>query len=71
MQQNDQSKHHRPTHARVQAHWWSRLIALALVTASIILGSLVPTAQAQPTPSTILVTDSEGATSGRGRLFLS
>jgi hypothetical protein len=60
---------HQQTNERAQAHRWTRLVALTLVTASVILGSLRPAAQAQLTPGTILVIDQQGGTGNLGALF--
>src|SRR5262245_36034369 len=60
---------YRQTNASAQAHRWPRRVALALVTASIILGSRPPAAQTQLAPGDILVIDQLAGTSSLGALF--
>jgi hypothetical protein len=47
-------QNHRPTHDRTQAYRWTRLVALALVTSSVLLSGLLSAAWAQPAPGIAL-----------------
>ena len=62
-------QNHRQRHHQAQAHRWTQLWVVALMTASVLLGGLSPVAWAQLTPSNILVIDRDAGGGNRGTLF--